>query len=146
MKKIIILLSIALVAGFAASTAISQIKLPKTKSPAGANSYIISPANGETVPATFKVQFGLEGMGIAPAGIVFENTGHHHMLVDVDDMPDFGIPLPATDNVLHYGKGQTETTLTLEPGEHTLQLVLGDHLHIPHDPPVVSKKITITVK
>ena len=85
-------------------------------------------------------------MGVAPAGVIKENTGHHHLLIDVKEMPDFSLPLPATDNIKHFGGGQTETDLTLPAGKHTLQLVLGDHLHIPHDKPVVSEKITITVK
>jgi len=120
--------------------------LPKTKSTAGAVVYVISPKDGATVSSPFTVQFGLKGMGVAPAGVVLPDTGHHHLLIDVTEMPDFNIPLPATDNIKHFGKGQTETDLTLPAGKHTLQLVLGDPLHIPHDPPVVSKKITITVK
>ena len=121
-------------------------QVPKQPSPAGAKAYIISPKDGETVEGTFTVRFGLKGMGVAPAGIIKENTGHHHLLIDVTEMPDFSLPLPATDNVKHFGGGQTETDLTLPAGKHTLQLVLGDHLHIPHDKPVVSEKITITVK
>ena len=97
-----------------------------------------------TSPVT--VRFGLKGMGIAPAGVAFDNTGHHHLLVDVDPPADLGQPLPNDAHSLHFGKGQTETELKLTPGKHTLQLVLGDQLHIPHDPPVMSKKITITVK
>ncbi|MEM7146185.1 MAG: DUF4399 domain-containing protein [Verrucomicrobiota bacterium] len=119
---------------------------PKNPSPEGAEVYIISPKDGDTVPKTFTVQFGLKGMGIAPAGIAFPNSGHHHLLVDAPGEPDHNLPLPADDNHLHYGAGQTETELTLEPGKHTLQLVLGDLNHVPHDPPVVSKTITITVE
>lgn len=126
----------------------AAVTLPKQKSTAGAVVYIISPKEGETVGKTFTVQFGLKGMGIAPAGVNLPDTGHHHMMVDVSesDQPDFDMPLPATDNIKHFGKGQTETELTLPPGKHTLQLVLGDYLHLPHTPAVVSKKITITVK
>ena len=124
----------------------ATLKLPKTKSAPGAKVYIISPAHGEEVGKTFSVKFGLKGMGIAPAGIKFENTGHHHLLVDVDELPDLDKPLESTEKILHFGKGQTETTLTLEPGNHSLQLVLGDYLHIPHDKPVISQKIWITVK
>lgn len=137
------LASIALAgAVFAAAT------LPKTPSPAGARCYIISPKDGETVGRTFTVQFGLKGMGVAPAGITITNTGHHHLLIDIDESnkPDFNLPLPMTDQIKHFGGGQTETELTLSPGKHTLQLVLGDYLHIPHNPPVVSEKITVTVK
>ena len=85
-------------------------------------------------------------MGVAPAGADLKNTGHHHLLIDVNELPDMAKPLPATTEVKHFGGGQTETLLTLTPGTHTLQLLLGNHVHIPHDPPVLSKKITITVK
>ncbi|MCS1407773.1 MAG: hypothetical protein M2R45_00933 [Verrucomicrobia subdivision 3 bacterium] len=140
----IAIISLALVLSTLAG--LGQAALPKSKSAPGAKTYIISPANGEMVGTTFTVKFGLQGMGIAPAGIKFDNTGHHHLLIDVEELPDLNKPLPATDNILHYGKGQTETTLTLKPGSHSLQLVLGDYLHIPHDKPVISRKIWITVK
>lgn len=126
--------------------AVAAIQLPKTPSPDGAKTYIISPKDGDTVDSTFTVRFGLKGMGVAPAGIVMENTGHHHLLINVEEMPDMNIPLPATDNIRHFGLGQTEAELTLPAGKHTLQLVLGDHLHLPHNPVVKSEKITITVK
>ena len=119
---------------------------PKTAPAAIAAAYIISPADGAEVTSPFVVQFGLKGMGIAPAGIEFPNTGHHHLLIDVAELPPKGKPIPADENHRHFGKGQTETELSLPPGKHTLQLLLGDHLHIPQDPPVVSQKITITVK
>jgi hypothetical protein len=118
----------------------------RTASPPGAEVYIISPKDGATVHSPVPVQFGLKGMGVAPAGVKFENTGHHHLLIDSDAPTDAATPLPATDKIVHFGKGQTETTLTtLTPGKHTLQLLLGDQNHIPHNPPVISKKITITV-
>src|SRR5258705_7167898 len=118
----------------------------RTASPPGAEVYIISPRDGATVHSPVHVQFGLKGMGVAPAGVKFENTGHHHLLIDTDAPTDAAAPLPATDKIVHFGKGQTETTLTtLTPGKHTLQLLLGDQNHIPHNPPVISKKITITV-
>jgi len=117
----------------------------RTAAPAGAEAYIISPQDGAKVHSPVRVQFGLKGMGIAPAGVKFDNSGHHHLLVDTDAPTDLSAPLPATDKIVHFGKGQTETTLTLTPGKHTLQLLLGDQNHIPHDPPVLSKKITITV-
>jgi hypothetical protein len=120
--------------------------LERTASPPGAQVEIISPAPNAVVTNPVRVQFGLKGMGVAPAGIQFENSGHHHLLIDTDPPADLGKPLPATDKVVHFGKGQTETEVTLPPGKHTLQLVLGDYLHIPHDPPVMSRKITITVK
>ena len=117
----------------------------RTPSPPGAEVYIISPKNGATVKSPVRVQFGLKGMGIAPAGVKFDNTGHHHLLIDSDPPANLAAPLPATDKLLHFGKGQTETLLTLTPGKHTLQLLFADQNHIPHDPPLISKKITITV-
>jgi hypothetical protein len=117
----------------------------RTPSPAGAEVYIISPKDGAKVSGPIVVRFGLHGMGVAPAGVKFENTGHHHLLIDIDAPTDMSQPLPATDKVVHFGKGQTETTLTLPPGKHTLQLLLADQSHVPHNPPVISKKITITV-
>ena len=107
--------------------------------------YFITPQDGDTVSAETKVSFGLRGMGVAPAGTDISNTGHHHLLIDVDTMPSMGVPLPKTDRLRHFGGGQTETSLNLPPGEHTLQLLLGNYLHIPHSPPVISEKITITV-
>ena len=119
----------------------------RTPAPAGAEVYIISPKDGAIVHNPVQVQFGLKGMGVAPAGVKFDNTGHHHLLIDTDPPAELGVPLPATDKVVHFGKGQTETTLTtLSPGKHTLQLLLADYQHIPHSPPVLSQKITITVK
>ncbi len=118
----------------------------RTPSPSGAEAYIISPKNGAKVSGPFVVSFGLKGMGIAPAGVKADNTGHHHLLIDTDAPADLSAPLPAVpDKIVHFGKGQTETTLTLPPGKHTLQLLLGDQNHVPHNPPVLSKKITITV-
>ncbi len=96
--------------------------------------------------STFSVKFGLRGMGVAPAGIDMENTGHHHLLIDVDGDPDMMAPLPASDQVRHFGKGQTETEITLPSGEHQLRLVLGNYLHIPHEPPVMSSVITVEVE
>lgn len=120
--------------------------LPRTPAPAGAKVYFISPAADATVSNPVTVQFGLSGMGIAPAGTVKENTGHHHLLVDVAELPAMDMPLPNDANHRHFGGGQTEITLELPPGKHTLQLVLGDANHIPHDPPVLSEKITVEVK
>lgn len=144
MKKSVIFSTIGI--ALLGVTLFAQINIPKTKSPEGAMAYIISPLDGETVGQTFTVRFGLKGMGVAPAGVQKENTGHHHLLIDVTEMPDMNFPLPANDNCKHFGGGQTETVLTLAPGTHTLQLALGDYLHIPHDPAVFSKKITIHVQ
>lgn len=118
--------------------------LPRTASAADARLYIIAPRDGAVVSNPVTVQFGLRGMGIAPAGIAFENTGHHHLLVDVE-LPPFDAPIPADERHLHFGRGQTETVLQLAPGAHRLQLLLADHLHRPHDPPVVSEPVSITV-
>ncbi len=120
--------------------------LPRTAAPAGAAVYFIAPADGARITAPFVVRFGLSGMGVAPAGIQVDNTGHHHLLVDVPGLPPDGQPLPNDAQHLHFGKGQTETTLTLPPGSHTLQLILGDHLHLPHQPPVVSEQIRVVVE
>ena len=118
----------------------------RTPAPSGVELYIIAPKDGAKVKGPVVVQFGLKGMGVAPAGIQMENTGHHHLFVDTELPTDLTKPIPAIDGkVIHFGKGQTETTLTLAPGKHSLQLLLGDHLHIPHNPPVESKKINITV-
>ena len=132
----------------AAPLAAAQTPAPeRTAAPPGAEVYIIAPKDGATVTNPVHVQFGLKGMGVAPAGVKFENTGHHHLLIDTDAPADAAAPLPATDKIVHFGKGQTETSLAnLTPGKHTLQLLLGDQNHIPHNPPVTSKKITITVK
>ena len=105
-----------------------------------------APADGETVQNPVTVRFGLSGMGVAPAGTVKENTGHHHLLIDVNELPPMDFPLPNDDKHRHFGGGQTEITLELPAGKHTLQLVLGDANHIPHDPPIMSEKITIEVQ
>ena len=119
---------------------------PQMPSPEGAAVYFISPEDGATVSSPVRVQFGLKGMGIAPAGVEWENTGHHHLIVD-GELPPLDAYMPtANESFLHFGGGQTETELDLAPGEHTLQLILGDHDHLPHAPPVYSDKITITVE
>lgn len=110
----------------------------------GAQSYFISPQHGEVLSSPFKVKFGLSGMGVAPAGVDKINTGHHHLLVNGKKLPDANSPMGKA--VKHFGGGQTETTLNLPAGQHTLQLILGDKNHVMHNPPVVSKSITITVK
>lgn len=117
----------------------------RQKAPKDAQLYIGWPNNGEVVSGRFKVWFGLRNFGVAPAGVRKDNTGHHHLVIDAD-LPPPDEPIPNTKNYLHFGKGQTETYLELPPGRHTLQLLLGDADHVPHDPPVVSRKITITVR
>lgn len=116
-----------------------------TPSPAGARVYFVSPADGDTVTNPITVEFGIEGMTIARAGVEQAGSGHHHLIIDAG-LPDTSMPIPANENYVHFGDGSTSTELTLEPGEHTLQLLLGDHLHVPHDPPVASEVITITVE
>lgn len=132
--------------------------LKSQEPPEGAKVFIVSPADGATVDKTFTVKFGIEGMGLKPAGDATPHTGHHHLLVDVDKepaadqplpttlMPGNNAPLPAGPQVLHFGKAQTEATITLTPGKHTLQLVLGDRFHVPFKPSVESQKITVQVK
>ena len=138
------LISVALIAtGLISAAALAQLK--RTSSPAGAEVYFIAPRDGETVSSPVTVKFGLKGMGVAPAGIAFDNTGHHHLIVDAA-LPPLDTPIPADANHVHFGKGQTETTIELKPGKHTLQLLLGDQLHVPHQPAVQSQRITITVK
>ena len=139
------------------SAAIAQQPAPATAAASMATSapapaamhaevYLIAPKDGAHVHAPVTVRFGLKGMGIAPAGVKFDNTGHHHLLVDtaLSDVK-MDAPLPASDKILHFGKGQTETELKLAPGKHTLQLVFADYLHVPLSPAVTSKQITITV-
>jgi hypothetical protein len=136
-----------LAASLFATTACAQADdWPRTEAPANAVAYIVSPSNGEVVTSPFKVQFGLSGMGVAPAGIEYPDTGHHHLVIN-RDIDTFDEPLPSGEpDVLHFGGGQTETVVTLEPGEYTLQIILGDQDHVPHDPPVMSEKVTVTVK
>ena len=112
---------------------------------AEARVYFINLEDGDEVESPFLIQFGLSEMGIAPAGIDRENTGHHHLLINVKDL-DFSKPIPASKNHIHFGGGQTESLVELPPGDYSLQLVLGDMTHTPHTPPVVSKQINITVK
>ena len=117
-----------------------------TPAPKDADVYIISPANGELVTSPVIVRFGLANMGVAPAGVDKANTGHHHLLVDTKNLPAMDKPVPSDKHHIHFGGGQTQTVLELPKGEHTLQLLMGDKNHIPHSPPVISKRITFTVK
>lgn len=115
-----------------------------TPAPENARAWIVEPKDGALVSPKFRVVFGLTGFGVAPAGVEAPNTGHHHLLIDTT-LADYERPIPADERHRHFGKGQTEVELELLPGQHTLQLVLGDHLHRPHAPPVQSETITITV-
>jgi hypothetical protein len=123
------------------------VSKPKARSPSpeGAEAYFVGLRDGAIVDKNFTVHFGLSGMGVAPAGIAKPNTGHHHLLVDTE-IPPPDRPIPNDFQHLHFGSGQTEATLELPPGKHTLQLLLADSEHLPHDPPVVSKRITIQVR
>jgi hypothetical protein len=146
-KKLLAAAALIVAGGLSAQTpAPAAATMPRTASPAGAKLYVVSPANGATVKSPVTVVFGLSGMGIAPAGVPFENAGHHHLLIDTAIPANTGLPLPATDNIKHFGKGQTEASIELKPGKHTLQLVLGDQNHIPFNPVVASAQITITVQ
>jgi hypothetical protein len=140
-----------------AVTALAFVAAPvlaeRMAAPEGAEVYFVNIEDGAIVSAPVKVVFGLSGMGVAPAGTEKENTGHHHILINraplgegPDGAEELEYGLPADDNHVHFGGGQTEVTLDLAPGQHTLQLVLGDMNHVPHDPPVVSDVITITVE
>ena len=134
---------------FAAATTTAALAADDNYWPKGARIYIISPKSGAKVTSPVTIKFGHKGLGIAPAGDKTPNTGHFHLLIDQKLPSDLSVPLPVTDNILHYGKAQTEVTLDaskLPAGKHTLQLVMGDGSHIPHSPALVSKKITITVE
>jgi Domain of unknown function (DUF4399) len=119
--------------------------MPRTASAEGAAVFFITPADGETVPNPISIEFGIAGMSVVAAGVNERYSGHHHLLVDTNP-PEMGLPIPADAHHIHFGDASTSTELTLAPGEHTLRLLLGDHLHIPHDPPVISETITITVE
>ena len=137
----------------AASTAPAPAAAPgapaaptRKPAPPGAAAYIIEPADGAKVTNPVRVVFGLKGFGVAPAGVERNDAGHHHLLVDAAMPANLSLPLPNDEQHRHFGGGQTEVELMLTPGRHTLQLVLGDHLHIPHDPPIASSVVTIEVQ
>lgn len=136
MRKIVLLI-LATVAALSSAQA-------ETPAAEGAELYFISPKDGDAVSNPITVRFGLKNMGVAPAGIQYENSGHHHLLINTA-LPPLGLPIINDEKHRHYGLGQTEATLELPPGTHTLQLLLGDFAHRPHAPPIASKRITITV-
>jgi hypothetical protein len=138
-------LAALLVLGATALPALAADAPKRTPAPAGAGVYFITPKDGETISGPVTVRFGLRGMGVAPAGVANAATGHHHLIVDAP-LPPAELPIPADDHHRHFGGGQTETSLILPPGKHTLQLLLGDAAHVPHDPPIASERITITVQ
>jgi hypothetical protein len=128
-----------------APAATQPAAMPRTAAPDGAAVFFITPADGDTVSSPVLIEFGIEGMSVVAAGVNEAHSGHHHLLVDTDP-PEMGLPIPADANHIHFGDGSTSTELELAPGQHTLRLLLGDHLHIPHDPPIMSAPITITVE
>ncbi|MCB1428938.1 MAG: DUF4399 domain-containing protein [Nitratireductor sp.] len=142
MKNLIVAATLGLGIAFPASTLAGE-----TPAPEGAAVYFINLKDGDTVSSPVTIQFGLKGMGVAPAGTQAEHTGHHHLIIDdTIEGEELNEPIPSDEQHLHFGKGQTQTTLDLPSGTHSLQLVLGDWSHIPHNPPVMSQRITITVK
>ena len=145
MRAFLLLSSLTVCAAAVAADA-PPAATPSSAAPAGAEVYFITPKDGETVSGDVVVRFGLKGMGVAPAGIQMPNTCHHHMLVDADDVPAADKPMGKDDHHMHFGGGQTETTVKLAAGKHTLQLVCADYLHVPFKPSVASPKITVTVK
>ena len=142
MKNLIVSATLGLAIVFPATTMAGE-----TPAPEGAAVYFINLKDGDTVSNPVNIQFGLKGMGVAPAGTEAEHTGHHHLIInETIEGEELNEPIPADEQHVHFGKGQTEITKDLPAGTHTLQLVLGDWSHIPHNPPVMSQKITITVK
>lgn len=130
----------------AAPQAAAPASMPARRpAPPGAMAYIIEPADGAVVESPVRIVFGLKGAGVAPAGVEREGAGHHHLLIDTD-LPDLDLPVPNDEQHRHFGGGQTEAVIELSPGTHTLQLLLGDERHIPHEPPILSEPITIEVR
>lgn len=119
--------------------------IPRTASADGASVFFIMPADGATVSSPISIEFGIAGMDVVKAGDNQPHSGHHHLLIDTG-LPDLELPIPADEQHVHFGDGSSSTEITLSPGDHTLQMLLGDHLHIPHNPPLVSEQITITVE
>jgi len=137
------LLALFLMCLFSASTILADGG--PTPSAPGASIGFANLEDGDTVPPGYTVRFSISGMGVAPAGSNIPNTGHFHLLIDLDALPPLDQPLPANEHIVHFGKGQTETTLDLPEGAHRLQLMLADYAHVPHDPPVMSDVITIQI-
>lgn len=123
----------------------SPSAMAPTPSAEGARVFFITPSDGDTVSSTVWLEFGLDGMELAPSGTAIPNSGHHHIIID-QDLPDLSLPVPADAQHVHFGDARSETELDLAPGPHTLQLLFADHLHIPHDPPLFSEQISITVE
>jgi hypothetical protein len=148
MNRIIISLAclvMTLSFGLPAAEIVDTSQLPRSPSPEGASVSFAKLKDGDVVPKSFTVKFRVTGMKVRPAGTQGESSGHHHLLIDVDELPPMDLPLPKDESVHHFGKGEKSAVITMPPGEHTLQLLFADHIHIPHDPPVMSEKITVTV-
>ncbi|MEM6435108.1 MAG: DUF4399 domain-containing protein [Cyanobacteria bacterium P01_D01_bin.115] len=148
MKRAIAIVSGLLIVLASLVLSVSPVWASESRStaPAGAMVYLITPQDGDVVSSPFTVKFGLSGMGVAPAGVEKLGTGHHHLLIDLAELPDLDTSLQATDQIRHFGGGQTETIISLPPGEHTLQLLLANYIHVPYNPPVVSEPVTIMVE
>ena len=136
---------IRLLLSFSLFFANGLIALEYSKGAPAAEVYFIAPKNDDIVSGEVVVKFGLQNFGVSPAGLNVNGTGHHHLIIDAD-LPNLTQPIQADKNHVHFGKGQTEVKLELEPGSHTLQLLLGDYRHVPHNPPIFSNKITIFVQ
>jgi hypothetical protein len=119
--------------------------MARTPSAGDARVFFITPSDGATVSSPVQLEFGLDGMALAPAGNDAPNSGHHHIIID-HELPDLSLPVPADANHVHFGDARSRTELDMAPGQHTLQLLLADHMHIPHDPPIISERISITVE
>lgn len=135
-------LSFQALAQSGADNTVAPVRSPSAE---GASIGFANLSDGDVVPPTFVVSFSISGMGVAPAGTQIDNTGHFHLLIDLPELPAMDQPLPVTPNIRHFGKGQTQAPLDLAEGKHTLQLLLADYAHVPHDPPVLSNRITIVV-
>lgn len=140
MKRILGVFLLCMAATVTADEAVQR--LPSAE---GAEVGFSNLADGDVISPAYTVKFSIAGMGIAPAGVEIDNTGHFHLLIDLDALPDFNQPLPASAKLIHFGKGEAETELALPDGQHKLQLMLADYRHIPHEPPVVSEAINITI-
>jgi hypothetical protein len=140
----LVALTLLLAAAPVAFPVAAQDPAQRVPAPEGAAVYFISPTDGATVTSPLTVRFGMRGMGVAPAGVEQPKTGHHHLLIDAE-LPALDLPIPADEHHVHFGGGQTEVVLELPPGEHTLQLLVGDARHVPHDPPIVSDRVTVQV-
>ena len=138
-----ILLPMALFIGMPAMAQMTELSSDVA---ADAQVWIESPVDGQVVSSPVAIVFGSQNVSIAPAGIEQSNSGHHHLMIDMDELPEMNMPLPGSAQLIHFGKGQTSTSLSLAPGVHSLQLLLGNHIHVPHTRPVLSKKITIVVE